>query len=167
MPDRSTEQFDPFIIAERGRGYKGTIPLSQLDRLSDSLIDDRGDVRYELLFAKEDKICTVTGQVEAELFLECSVCMNKMIYSVRAETGLGIVSSLEEAARLPGIYDPLLVVNRQLRIKEIIEEELLLAIPIIPRHEECTVAKHIDQRQMQKTMNPFSILGDLKLPGDQ
>ncbi|MGH8558862.1 MAG: YceD family protein [Methylococcales bacterium] len=167
MPDRSTEQFDPFIIAERGRSYKGTIPLSQLDRLSDSLIEDQGDVRYELLFTKDDKICTVTGQVAAELFLECSVCMNKMIYLVRAKTGLGIVSSLEEAARLPGIYEPLLVINRQTRIKEIIEEELLLAIPIIPRHEECTIAKQIDQRPKQKAMNPFSILADLKLPGDQ
>ncbi|MCI0654008.1 MAG: YceD family protein [Methylococcaceae bacterium] len=138
-----------------------------MDRLSDSLIDDRGDVRYELLFAKDSKICTVTGQVEAVLCLECSVCMNKMIYAVRTETGLAIVSSLEEAARLPGIYEPLLVVDRQTRIKEIIEEELLLAIPIIPRHEECTIAKHGYQSPRQNAMNPFSILAELKLTGDQ
>ncbi|MGH8475230.1 MAG: YceD family protein, partial [Methylococcales bacterium] len=75
MPDHRTEQFDPFIIAERGRSYNGTIRLSQLDRLSDSLIDDRGQARYALLFAKDDKIFTVTGRVEAELWLECSVCM--------------------------------------------------------------------------------------------
>lgn len=167
MPDRSTEYFDPFIIAERGRDYKGAIPLSRLDRLHDSLIDRRGAVRYQLLFSKEDKIHTVTGWVEAELGLQCSVCMNKMIVSVKTEIGLGIVASLEEAARLPGVYEPLPVVDRRLRIKDVIEEELLLAIPIIPRHEECTIAKPIDQRPMQKTPNPFLILAGLNTTGDQ
>lgn len=166
MPDRSTEYFDPFIIAERGRSYQGTIPFSQLDRLSDSLIDDRGEVRYALTFAKEDKVYMVTGQLKADLFLECSVCLDKMVYSVEAHTKLGIVSSFDEAALLPEAYEPLLVVDGQLRIKEIIEEELLLAIPIIPRHEECRVAKPIDQPPMRKLNNPFSILADLKSPGD-
>ena len=167
MLDRNTEYFDPFIIAERGRSYKGAIPLSQLERLSDALIDNRGDVQYDLAFAKEDKICSVTGQVKADLFLECSVCLGEMIWGVSSDTKLGIAASLEEAARLPEAYEPLLVVERQLRIKEIVEDELLLAIPIIPRHEACRFETAVDGHPMTERHNPFSILADLKSPGEQ
>ncbi|MGH8549901.1 MAG: YceD family protein [Methylococcales bacterium] len=167
MPDRSTEYLDPFIIAERGRSYTGTIALSQLDRLGNSLVDNRGDVRYALHFAKEDKVYAVAGQFKADLFLECSVCLDKMIYPVEAHTKLGMVSSLDEAALLPEAFEPLLVVNRQLRIKEIVEEELLLAIPIIPRHAECRIANPSDQPPMSRMNNPFSILANLKLRGDR
>ncbi len=167
MPDRSTEYFDPFIIAERGRSYKGIIPLSQLDRLKDSIIDDRGEVHYALCFAKEDKVYTVAGQIGTELVLECSVCLDKMFYPVEAHTKLGMISSLDDAARLSEAYEPLLVVDRQLRIKEIIEDELLLAIPITPRHPECRVASHGSQTPIHKMNNPFSILEDLKSRGDQ
>ena len=167
MLDRSTEYFDPFIIAERGRSYKGTIPLSQLGRLGDTLIDNKGVAQYELLFAKEDKVCTLAGRVTADLVLECQVCLDKMICPVAADTRLGIVSSLDEAAMLPDEYEPLLVVERKITLKEIVEEELLLAIPIIPRHEQCSIANVVDQSPMQKKDNPFSVLADLKLTGDQ
>ncbi|MGH8553864.1 MAG: YceD family protein, partial [Methylococcales bacterium] len=127
----------------------------------------RGQARYALLFAKDDKIFTVTGRVEAELWLECSVCMNKMNYPVYTEARLAIVASLDEAAQLPGNFEPWLVVNRQTTIQEIIEEELLLAIPIIPRHEQCMIEKAIDESPIPKATNPFSILADLKLRGDR
>ncbi|MGR9105334.1 MAG: YceD family protein [Gammaproteobacteria bacterium] len=166
MPDRITQYLDPFIIAERRRTYRGMSPLNRFERLRDSLIDPRGDVRYELCFAKEDKVYTVTGQIRAELGLECSACLEKMILSVQAEPKLGIVSSLEEAARLSESYEPLLVTDRKVRILEIIEEELLLAIPIIPRHQQCRTINRIDTRPIPKTNTPFSILADLKSTGD-
>lgn len=167
MPDRSTEHFDPFITAGRGRSYKGTIPLSQLARLRDFLIDDKGGAQYELLFAREDKVYAVIGQVTAEMVLVCQACLDKMNLSVTVEVQLGIVSSLDEVARLSDRYEPLLVVDRKITLTEIVEEELLLAIPIIPRHQQCRIANEVDQGPVQKKENPFSILAELKLVGDQ
>ncbi len=166
MLDRNNENFDPYMAAEHGRHYKGTIPLYRLDRLGDSIIDDQGEVRYTLAFAKEDKLYTVGGRVNADLFLKCSSCLEKMVFTVDSEIKLGIVSSLLEAERLPEVYEPLLVVDKQLKIKDIIEEELLLAMPIIPRHPECWSNHFFDQRPTPKPNNPFSILADLKSSGD-
>lgn len=166
MLDRNNENFDPYITAERGRSYKGTIPLCQLERLSDSIMDDRGEVRYTLAFAKEDKFYTVSGRVNSDLYLKCSSCLEKMVLAVDYAIKLGIVSSLLEAERLPAEYEPLLVVDRQIKIKDIIEEELLLAMPIIPRHGECRINHFVDQHPTQLPNNPFSILADLKPSGD-
>lgn len=167
MLDRSIEYLDPYLIAERGRLYKGTIPLCQLERLSESLHDSQGVVRYSLRFAKEDKIHSVSGKVQAELLLECSVCLEKIAIPVDSDVKLGIVSTLAEAERLPEVFEPLLVVDRQIQIKNIVEDELLLAIPIIPRHLDCSLRYVVDQPASQKTTNPFSILADLKSPGEQ
>lgn len=167
MPNRSAEYFDPFTTAERGRSYQGKIPLGQLDRLIDSILDDRGEVSYTLNFVKEDKVYAVTGKIRSDLYLECSVCLGKLTYPVEAHPKLGLVSSLDETALLPEVYEPLLVVDRQLRIQDVIEEELLLSIPIHPRHEECRMMDHPDQPPLYSPNNPFSILASLKLRGDQ
>jgi uncharacterized protein len=166
MLDRNNENFDPYITAERGRSYKGTIPLCQFERLSDSIIDDQGEARYTLVFAKEDRLYTVGGRVHANLYLTCSLCLEKMVLDVDSEIKLGIVSSLLEAERLPDEYEPLLVVDNQLKIIDIVEEELLLAIPIIPRHVECDINQFVDQHPTQHRNNPFSILAELKSSGD-
>lgn len=167
MPDQILEPFDPYIAAERGRMYKGTIPLSQLGRLGDSVADKRGNVQYELYFAKEDNVRSVTGQVDVDIILQCQVCLDNVDLSINAQTRLGLVSSLDEASELSSAYEPLLVVDKKITLIDIVEEELLLAIPIIPRHEQCNITNPNNRVSAEEKENPFSVLADLKLTGDQ
>jgi uncharacterized protein len=58
------------------------------------------------------------------------------LLAVEAPISLALVSGLDEARGLPEIYDPLLVEDRLIRSSDLIEDELILAVPAIPRHAE-------------------------------
>ena len=61
--------------------------------------------------------------------------------------------------------------NEQLMIATMVEDEIILALPAIPRHEpgdECTVAENIDkpsssaEQAVEEAPNPFAVLAKLK-----
>ena len=93
-----SECFDPFVIAERGRTYRGVIALGELDRLAGCVFSDHGEVGYELTFSKEGSVFVVSGQVKADLILECQVCLEALVLPVSTDTRLGIVGCLRTVA---------------------------------------------------------------------
>ncbi len=54
-----------------------------------------------------------------------------------------------------------LVVDGPILLSNIVEDELLLAMPMVPMHDidECLAGKY---RHRQEKPNPFSVLGELK-----
>jgi len=92
---------------------------------------------------------------------------------VDAAFQLSPVSGPEEAERLPVEYEPLLLDERLLHPMDLIEDELILAIPPAPRHAaaDCGVDM-ADYRQEpaleapQREENPFAALRALKRDSD-
>lgn len=132
-------RIDPLRWVEKGKGTElsGTLPLSDLSRLRDSLTDLYGEVRFQLCFNRIGRVPAITGCVEARLPLTCQICLGPMECVVRQEIRLGIVSTLAEVDLLPDSFEPLLLEQSSIDPKEILEDELLLALPIVPQHGVC------------------------------
>jgi uncharacterized protein len=133
-----------------------------------------GDVGYDLRFGRDqDGRGTIRGMIEAELHLCCQRCTRPYVLPVRIEIALALIEGLDEAAELPEAYDPLMLEGRLLRSSELIEDELILAVPPIPRHEHgaCEppgepAAKKVADPEADpgasKRPNPFAALAQLK-----
>jgi uncharacterized protein len=80
---------------------------------------------------------------------------------------LGLVVSEEAAAALPDRYEPLLVTAEPAHIADVIAEEVLLAIPIVPKHSDrvdCQeFVKDYKPPVGEQRENPFAVLAGLKL----
>lgn len=161
MSDRAPEFIDPVSLSARGLSYQGDKPLSCMQRLCDSLSDCGGSARYELEFLQEGRLHVIHGRIKAKLVLQCQNCLEELILTVDSQLKLGAVRTLEEVSRLSDAYEPLLMQDRKIALKDIIEEELLLALPIIPKHEYCGIDRQ-DFTATDEKPNPFSILVDLK-----
>lgn len=160
------ELIDPVALAEKKRRFRGVFPLAKMTRLADVLASDEGEVRFELNFAKEGGIAAIVGKVEAKLSLRCQCCLGELPWQVVGELRLGAVRSLEEADLLPEGYEPLLLEEDVVPALDIVQDEVLLAIPAIPRHDGC-VAPAVEERQEQtpepaRRENPFAVLSALK-----
>lgn len=192
MSSRFTDSVEPFALATQGRTIEGKIPLSELKRLgtlvrSSKSADDegndagsavKGSADFTLCFdIDESGAPRVEGGVSAMLRLQCQRCMEDMDYPVRVKVLLGIVPSREAAANLPDSYDPLVVSGDEITITSILEDELILALPIVAMHEteSCSQDKvsgkesgDFDQEakqgdlSTQKRENPFAVLAQLK-----
>jgi uncharacterized protein len=92
---------------------------------------------------------------------------------IHAQTLLCVVQGFDEAEQLPEQCDPLMLDEDVVRILNLIEDELILALPSAPMHEpgsacemaiEDAVAEPPQRNEEAQQDNPFQILEQLKKP---
>ena len=161
MPDRLPDVIHPLSLAQKRRHLRGEIPLSQLDRVAGALFETQGTAKVELQFGKTGRQAGVTGRVEADLVLQCQCCLGAMSWPVKSEVNLGIVASVDEALLLPESMEPLLIeAESEIPLADIVQDELLLAIPTVPRHANCQVPNPLKAKTDKP--HPFAGLAELK-----
>ena len=174
MSGRFVDSIEPFLLAAQGRTLEGRLSIKGLKRLHPLVRATEGEVDYILHFERDESgIPCVTGKVEATLVLQCQRCMQDMAFPVSTKVRLGIVRTRQEAEQLPTNYEPLLVAEGDTTLTSIVEDELILALPIVAMHrqEDCAMEDmalaHAGQDQKEDAtgtgrQNPFAILATLK-----
>lgn len=128
---------DPLSLIKQQADRQGTTPIALLPRLCESLTAPDGEVRWQLHFRRQGNVAAITGSVTTELILQCQCCLERLIWPVEAPINLGVVTSLDEANLLPEPFEPLLLdTETQISLLDIVEDEVILALPIIPRHPQ-------------------------------
>lgn len=174
MLDRLPEYIDPLHLADKRGSLKGQIPIKSLDRLAEMLVNDTGTISVDLFFGREGRLAKVEGHIETVLELECQNCLKAVKWPIDCTIKLGVVTSIDQANRLPEDYEPLLVEEGKIPLKNIIEDEILLILPAFPKHQHnCFVPKFDNNNvvslvsdEQSSLENPFSILAKLKNTGD-
>jgi len=164
MLDRLPEQIEPMGLADVGRSFRGVVPVDRLDRLAPVLASKQGELIVEIAFdLDERRIRTLKGTIRGEVSLVCQRCLGSLQFPLDFGFHLGIINSDDEIARLPEGYEPLLVSGDPMKTFDLIEDEILLAVPSIPVHEgvESCQADHVNQPVAEKE-NPFAVLEKLK-----
>ena len=155
--------------ARQTYGLQGRLPVKSLPRLSAALASDAGEVQVALEAGVDPaRRVTVTGSIDAELELQCQRCLEPVRLAVHAEPHLAWVKSDEQLAALPEEYEPLLSADGDVDLKELVAEELLLALPLVPKHEGDTACggftepaeRPAEDGEVRK--NPFAELAKLK-----
>ncbi len=122
--------------ARQTYGVEGRLPVKSLPRLSAALASDAGEVQLALEAGLDPaRRVVVTGRMDAELELQCQRCLEPVKLKVHAEPYLAWVKTDEQLADLPDGYEPLLSADGQVALKELVSDELLLALPLVPKHE--------------------------------
>ena len=172
------KHLDPRKCARQGKQFEGSLPLKQFGRLVDSLADDQGEVKVFLHFhMSEDHRVVLEGHVEANLKMICQRCLDIAELPVRSELSLMGVWTDEQAKALSEEYEPLQLQEEPVDLVPLLEEELLLALPLVPFHpldacqaqqdfstesEEEALAAAIVAKEEKQSSNPFSVLAKLK-----
>jgi DUF177 domain-containing protein len=172
MLDRLPDLVDPIAFAERRRELTGKIKIKEFKRLSELLADNQGEILLDASFYKSGRLAIIQGKISGELTVTCQSCMSSMIWPIDIGINLGVVASLEQADLLASEYEPLLLEEDKISLLELVEDELLIALPDFPRHDfECMESKYsptelpVDNKQTMSE-NPFSVLAKLKNTGD-
>ena len=180
-------QIDAFEFARRGRSQAGVFSVHRLQRLLDGLADQPSVELVELKGAPEEPGLVryvLVGQlnasgrpqlvlrVQAKILLECQRCLGPMVLSVDRETAFDLVrreadlgeesfdeDSLDEPEKLVG--------SRQFDVLDLIEDELILEVPYVPRHEQCTDMAETGSDDSvldegEERLSPFAVLEQLK-----
>lgn len=155
----------------RREHYVGELALSALPKLTGLLADDASVMQVDLLACKIMGLPALTGVIEGALHLGCSRCDKPYQLSLRHELDLRLVSSEEEEQRLMQDCEPYWVQDDELALRELLEDELLLALPMLPRCNSCenivsgasAVSSASAPTDEPRRENPFAALKKFKL----
>jgi uncharacterized protein len=159
------DRADPWRLAQQGGTLTGRVALESLPRLAPSLAA-AGHAEYRLAFYLDSEHRAVaSGHVVAELVVQCQRCLEPMAIVVDSDFALAFVRGLDEAARLPECYEPALAEDGWVRPAELVEDELMLALPPVPLHEDldcATVRAGPEPSDEPPVANPFAVLAALR-----
>ena len=126
---------DPWRAADGGRRIGGTIPLARFKRLLPMLVSDQGEARFEMAFGYDaQRRPTVYVEVEAQLKLMCQRSLEPYFEHVRQQSELAIIGDPGEQALLSDEEEFVLVDDSRVAVADLVEDELLLAVPQVPRN---------------------------------
>ena len=136
-----SDHLDPWRAVRHGLAFAGEVELSQLPRLAEIVLarEDAPPARidYRLRFERDPEgRALVIGHVRSCLRLPCQRCLGAVEIAVDAPLRLALVKTDQLAGELPDDIDPCVVAGDSLDLAALIEDELLLAIPAVPRHGE-------------------------------
>jgi len=152
---------DGLEFASAGATQQGVWPLSDFPRLRDALAADSGEVAYEITGVRDDRgRPALRLQVRGTLLLRCQRCLEPMPFEARTDETLVLAATLAESHAEPADArgPDRVVAGREMALRELIEDELILAVPYAPRHESCSAGTAGDAAE--KT-SPFAGLRGL------
>ena len=132
MPAELPETIDPRQFTGRGRRIRGMMPGAALARLS-ALVDRfDGEVRVDLAFGRDEHArMRITGAVQSAVMMTCQRCLKPMRVRLDCRVALGVVFDERQADGLPPDLEPLLLDDTPALLGDIVEDELLLALPAV------------------------------------
>ena len=171
---RLPKQLDLRGLAARGAEVAGTVASEDLPRLAEAGIRlaEPAQVNFHLS-TDEAARAVVDARISATAILQCQRCLQDMEWPLVTSTLMACVWTDEEAAALPAPYEPLLVQDEAV-LRDIAEEELLLALPAFPLHEsDCKTLEQSQALAMSEEVesalsdsaerqSPFGVLEQLK-----
>jgi len=163
MPEHLPDAVDPVAFAEKRGHLVGRLAIGDLDRMASLVKSQDGFVDLDLQFGKQGRLPLIEGRVAAQLVLECQCCLGPMEWNIDSKVRLGIVESVDAALLLPEDTEALIVEpDSEVLLADIVQDELLLAISVIPQHDDCHLPGETPA-PVEERRNPFASLADLKL----
>lgn len=149
----------------------GKLALMRLTRLHDVLASREGWLDCELVgFREADKV----GGGETKLGLHLQVRGRLDMYCQRCLAEVGIDCTIDSRLLLipPDAEWPVedlesddfdaIPANRELSVMSLVEEEVLLALPIVPHHAVCQPPAKTGAAKEKSEPSPFAVLAGLK-----
>jgi uncharacterized protein len=158
---------DPVQLADQGAHLRGELLVRGMARLVAMCLSDEGTAHVDLKFERSqgDGVRTLRGTIDVRLRMTCQRCLMPFDLDVHSDPELLLLR--------PGERDDLadtgdvLVVEQPVALSDIVEDELLLVMPMIPMHDadQCPATTSVQVKtkiEKETRQNPFSVLENLK-----
>lgn len=113
-----------------------TIPLAELPRVSHELTSKDGEAKGHVRFSRQQGQAVADLEVSAQPEVVCQRCMQPMRWPVKVKSRVALVSDYDSADRVPQEMEVFLVEADSVSVRDLVDEEVMLALPNVPRHAE-------------------------------
>lgn len=168
---KSATPFDPQRLdierfARDAGELQGRWLLTALPRLAESQVDGIAPAGWEVLWEAQGQRFERVGApaevwlhlaARATVRLQCQRCLHPVDVALEVDRSFRFVRDEREAAELDAqVEEDILVLDRSLDLQELVEDELILALPLVPRHVDCRHPALAGAEPLQTASQPAS-----------
>ncbi|MBS0293913.1 MAG: DUF177 domain-containing protein [Proteobacteria bacterium] len=174
--EHSPDRLDVKAFAQAGAHLSGHDTLLKYQRLAEEAQGLHPDLRVDWM--ADGELRTTHGmddqvwlrlKASATLPMTCQRCLHTVDVPLEVEREFRFVADEATAEALDSdSEEDLLALSREFNLRELIEDELLMVLPVVPRHDECPTGVKLvssdadfEEANAQKT-NPFAALAGLR-----
>ena len=177
----SLPPIDTHEFCRRADTARGTEPLSGFARVVSLLADPHGEVTWHLtgrsaVRADGSRLAFLELDLQSTVTMRCARCLEPVALPLSEQRSYRLVGNENQAAQEDADDDDydVLVASRRFDLAALIEDEMIMALPAVPRHEQCQApaaansgASTVDRgTQALAPENPFAVLSGFKRPRD-
>lgn len=156
---------DPWEFARKRLMCAGEVPVSATHSLREWAKDDN-TIRLSLEgLVDKNQYPRLRGQVAVTLQLQCQRCLEMMQNEIRHDFDYVLIADPAQEDRIEDGSETLICASHELELAWFAEEEVLLAMPMIAKHEYCEAPQEIatakEEFPSQAKDNPFAVLKEL------
>lgn len=173
---RDPLRLDVEAFAKEAGRLEGRWPLAEFARLAESShAETPPGPADEVSWQAEGELRPVRGgspevwlhlTAQANVMLECQRCLQPVAEALAAQRSFRFVPDEALAAEIDAdSEEDVLVLTRALNLHELVEDELILSLPLVPRHEACPqplAAPVTSDEPLPEQPHPFAALAALK-----
>lgn len=157
---------DPELFAVQGGHFADKMHLCDLDErvwAHEYLQDKQAEVVVALTGGCDEwRRLYLDLQISGSLTLMCQRCMEPVAFALDENARIFLFAdenSLDEAMMADENLEGM-VIRKNLSVCELVEDQILMALPLSPRHEQCNHAAR--DVVNQDSTHPFAVLAGLK-----
>jgi uncharacterized protein len=157
---------NPFKLAENSASTERRLAVSQLPRLMEFLASGEGEIYVRVSgLVDEDHRKLLSCTLKGTVMMECQTSFKTVPVQLEREVTFYPVLSEEMIAAAPEEYEAFLFDTDELDLVTLIEDELILSLPIAVSSEDSPVRmtfspEIVEQEEIKP--NPFAVLQSLK-----
>lgn len=181
MLSRLPVEVNPFRLVEQRKRLHGLMPSGRMSRLQEVVLPETDDFTVEMDFTRSiSGLPMISGYVRGCVVVECQRCMQPVQIDVDSTLEVALTShQADERPEQEGL-EAWLVEDERLFLQDFVEDEVLLALPLVAKHEQCEPARELiealptdlpanestqtddDNDGQAVKKNPFAVLKDWK-----
>ncbi len=157
---------DAFEFCRHKGRRDGVTPGAEMARFKNDCADDSGEVSWSVEGGTHPQgHPQITLSVAGKVNLVCQRCLQPFPFEMQSSTVLVLGQSDAHADQIEEELDDesidVIVGSRECDIRDLIEDEALLALPTVPKHDACPDSGLLDSLKADKP-SPFAGLKNLK-----
>ena len=164
MPEDGSQPVNVAVLADAKSRVELSVPVARLTRIAEYLASSEGVVTGSVALSREEGRVVAEVALAAQLVLVWQRCLKPMQQSIEGRSRVALLADEAGASQVPPELETALAPEGRLRLADLVEEELLLALPVAPRHAGNCPGEPRSQaleKDSPTTQQPFAHLGEL------
>jgi uncharacterized protein len=169
MSEASSKTVSVEPLADEQADVRVSIPLADFPRVRPRLAATDGVIDGRVRFRRDSGFAVAGVEVSGSVPLVCQRCLGLMSWPIDGSAQVALIAAESQADAVPEHLEPMWAPGGRISLRDLLEEELLLGLPIVPLHADTSdcvptavpVASEAPGADRSSVQRPFERLGEL------